>query len=287
MSRNEEKVWLVTGGSTGFGRKLIEELIAKKIPVVATARNLSAFDDLETNEDDLLLKVQLDVTNQEQVNNAVQSTLNKFGKIDVLVNNAGYGYSGSIEESDETAVRKMFEANFWGASAMIRAVLPAMRKNRSGLIINVTSIGGLLALPTYGYYNATKHALEGLGKALSLEVEPFGIKVTNVEPGPFRTDWAGRSQFSAKHSINDYENTPARISEETSHARSGEQTGSPELAAKAFIKIAESDNPPLHFIAGQNAFKREQEEISNIQHDMQKWQEDSTHLDYGDETYWQ
>lgn len=114
MSRNEEKVWLVTGGSTGFGRKLIEELIAKKIPVVATARNLSAFNDLETNEDDLLLKVQLDVTNQEQVNNAVQSTLNKFGKIDVLVNNAGYGCSGSIEESDETAVRQMFEANFWG-----------------------------------------------------------------------------------------------------------------------------------------------------------------------------
>ncbi|KAA8367426.1 oxidoreductase [Leuconostoc carnosum] len=283
---NTNNVWFVTGGSTGFGRKLIEELLSKNIPVVATARNLSAFDDLNISNNKNILKVQLDVTDKKSVNSAVKVALSRFNKIDVLVNNAGYGYSGSVEESEESAVRQMFETNFWGASTMIRAILPTMRKNRKGNILNITSIGGMLSVPAYGYYNASKHALEGLSKALALEVEPFGIKITNIEPGPFRTDWAGRSQFSANHSIVEYDNTPAREYEIASQKSSGMQDGSPELAAKAFIKLIDSDNQPMHFITGKNAYNRELVEIKNIQDDMFKWSAESQHLDYGDELYW-
>lgn len=138
---NTNNVWFVTGGSTGFGRRLIEELLSKSIPVVATARNLSAFDNLNISDNKNILKVQLDVTDKKSVNSAVKAALSKFNKIDVLVNNAGYGHSGSVEESEESAVRQMFETNFWGASTMIRAILPTMRKNRKGNILNITSIG--------------------------------------------------------------------------------------------------------------------------------------------------
>ncbi|MDR0200317.1 MAG: SDR family NAD(P)-dependent oxidoreductase, partial [Streptococcaceae bacterium] len=176
------KTWLITGTSTGFGRALAEELVnVGKYNVVATARKLAALDYLP--EADNILKVALDVTKAEQIAAAVSATLEKFGTVDVLVNNAGYGYFGALEESDQAQVHNMMDTNFWGANDMTLAVLPTMRKNRSGHILNVTSIGGLATFPTFAYYHASKFAMEGLFQSLAKQVAPLGIKVTNVEPG--------------------------------------------------------------------------------------------------------
>jgi NAD(P)-dependent dehydrogenase (short-subunit alcohol dehydrogenase family) len=278
------KVWFITGMSTGFGRELVEALIARHEKVVATARNLDKIADWQNKPNVLLATV--DVTNQEQIQTALTAALAKFGRIDVLVNNAGWGYFGAVEESDDAQVRRMMETNFWGVSNVTRAALPIMRKQKQGYIMNVTSIAGLLGNPAFGYYNATKHAVEGLMKALRQEVAPLGIRITNVEPGPFRTDWAGRSHAGATNLIADYDQTAHQRRQQTED-HSGQQAGSPALLAQAMIKLSQAPEPPFHFIAGQNAFDRMQVELTQEQHDFDQWQADSTHLNYGDEAYWQ
>ncbi|HEY4399093.1 MAG TPA: oxidoreductase [Lactobacillaceae bacterium] len=282
----KDQVWLVTGSSTGFGRKLVEELIAQGIKVVATARKVETLDTLPSTSETKILKLKLDVTNHDDVTNVVSKAINYFGHLDVLVNNAGYGYAGAIEESDENAVREMFETNFWGVSDMTRAVLPYFREQKAGRILNITSIGGLVGVPTFGYYNATKFAVEGFANALSQEVKPLGIQITNVEPGPFRTDWAGRSMTGSVHAIADYETT-AHAQREMTNQRSGQQDGSPELAAKAMVKLAQLDEQPLHFVAGINAYERATNALEGTLSEFKKFKADATHLNYGDEDYWQ
>ena len=193
MTQQQSPVWFITGCSTGFGKELARLVLAKGWRAVVTARNPDQLKELVSGKEKDALAVQLDVTNRAQIAHAVQQAEKKFGQINVLVNNAGYGYIAAIEEGEDEQIRAMFETNFFGLVAMTNAVLPGMRQRRSGHIVNFSSIGGLVSFAATGYYHATKYAVEGLSESLSIELAPLGIKVLIVEPGPFRTDWAGRS----------------------------------------------------------------------------------------------
>ncbi|MCI2018001.1 MAG: oxidoreductase [Lentilactobacillus buchneri] len=278
-----QKVWFITGTSTGFGKSLVDELIAQNELIVATARNSQKIDQWQGNPNVLI--AQLDVTDQASIQQAVNKVVSKWGHIDNLVNNAGWGYFGSVEESNEDDVRQMMETNFWGTSAVTHAILPLMRKRHSGHIFNITSMAGITGVPGFGYYCATKHAVEGLMKALSQEVAPLGIKVTNIEPGPFRTDWAGRSHKAATRHIKDYDQT-AHANDEQIEEKSGKQIGSPELLAKGIVTLSRTANPPQHFLAGEKSVTRALAEIAEQQHDFETWRQLSASLDYGHEDDW-
>ena len=247
----EKPVWLVTGCSTGFGRELANILIGRGYRVAATARDPAAIADLARGSNALALK--LDVDNPQDVAAAVEAVKQEFGRLDVLVNNAGYGYLSAIEEGEDAEIRAMFETNVFGLAAMIRAVLPVMRAQGSGAIVNISSQGGFIGFPGVGYYNATKFAVEGLSEALAKEVAPFGIKVLIVEPGPFRTDWAGRSLKSPKQPIEAYaESAVARRN--AVRAYNGTQPGDPVRAAEAIVAMVESADTPLRLPLGSIAF---------------------------------
>ena len=242
---SEKPVWFITGCSTGFGRELAKHVLECGYRAVVTARNLDDIADLAAKGEALVLK--LDVTDQRQIDAAIKAAEEKFGCIDVLVNNAGIGYFAAVEESEEDQVRRMFEINLFGLGRMIRAALPGMRSRRRGFIINFSSIGGLRSFPSLGYYNATKFAVEDLSEALWQEVEPLGIKVMLVEPSGFRTDWAGRSADENKQQIDDYAATAGAWRSQI-RAISGKQPGDPLRAAQAIVKAAESPNPPHHLL---------------------------------------
>ena len=229
-----QKVWFITGCSTGFGRYLAVEALAKGYNVVVAARNINDVADIVADYPQSSLVVKLDVTVADQIKEAVAATIARFGQIDVLVNNAGIGYFGAIEESEEAEVRRMFEINVFGLAHMTQAVLPYMRKQRSGHILNIASIGGLRSFPGVGFYNATKYAVDGLSESLSKEVAPLGIKVTIVAPSGFRTDWAGRSANDSKIVIEDYATTAGKNAGDI-RGYSGNQAGDPVRAAKAMI----------------------------------------------------
>src|SRR5450756_2182158 len=231
MTQQQSPVWCITGCSTGFGKELARLVLARGWRAVVTARNPDQLKELVSGKEKDALAVQLDEK--------------KFGQINVLVNNAGYGYIAAIEEGEEDQVRAMFETNFFGLVDLTKAVLPGMRKRRSGHIVNFSSIGGLVSFAATGYYHATKYAVEGLSESLSIEVAPLGIKVLIVEPGPFRTDWAGRSLLESKIVIDDYASTAGERRRQT-HERSGRQQGDPARAAEAIIEAISSENPPLH-----------------------------------------
>ena len=248
----KKKVWFITGCSTGFGRALAEHTLALGYPTVCTARDSAQIQDLAAGHDHALV-LKLDVTDPGQIAAAVAAATARFGSIDVLVNNAGIGYFGAVEESEEDQVRRMFEINVFGLSRMIHAVLPGMRQRRHGFIVNFSSLAGLHSFPALGYYNATKFAVEGLSGALCQEVEPLGIKVIIVEPSGFRTDWAGRSANESKQHIADYAAT-AGVWREQARETSGKQPGDPVRAAQAIIKAVESSKPPRHLLLGNDAF---------------------------------
>jgi len=246
-------VWFITGCSTGFGLELAKLTIARGWPTVVTARDKARLADLATGKDNVLA-LDLDVTDQAQVEAAVKAAEDRFGRIDVLVNNAGYGYQASIEEGDDAEIRAMFDANVFGLFAMTRAVLPGMRTRRKGHILNITSFAGFAGFPGSGYYAATKHAVEGFSDSLAAETAPLGIRVTCVAPGPFRTDWAGRSLKQTPVKIAEYEQTAgARM--KTTAGYSGQQPGDPVRAGEAMIAAVESDSPPRHLVLGKFAFE--------------------------------
>jgi NAD(P)-dependent dehydrogenase (short-subunit alcohol dehydrogenase family) len=201
-----------------------------------------------------VLALDLDVTNAAQIAAVVAAAKQRFGRIDVLANNAGYGYMSSVEEGEEAEIRALFDANVFGLFAMTRAVLPIMREQRSGHIINMTSVAGFLGLFGSGYYSASKHAVEGLSKALATEVAPLGIKVTCIEPGPFRTDFAGRSVRFTPPKINDYADTVGKRLQGAS-AMSGKQPGDPVRVAESMIAVTEEPNPPRHLVMGKVGFE--------------------------------
>ncbi|PLZ04240.1 short-chain dehydrogenase/reductase [Burkholderia sp. WAC0059] len=249
MSSTTTPVWFITGCSTGFGRELAEAVIARGWRCVASAREKASLDDLAPSAGDRLLRVALDVTDNRQIAMAVEAAQAHFGTIDVLVNNAGYGYQSSLEEGVEEEIRAQFDANVFGLFAMTRAVLPVMRVQRRGHVLNVTSVAGLVGFPGSGYYSASKHAVEGFSDSLLAEAGPLGIKVTCVEPGPFRTDWAGRSLRQTPSRIADYVETAAARMQRTAQL-SGKQVGDPARAAQAMIRITELDAPPRHLVLG-------------------------------------
>jgi NAD(P)-dependent dehydrogenase (short-subunit alcohol dehydrogenase family) len=272
-------VWFITGCSTGFGRELARQLLEGGYRVVVTARSPASVADLVRVAPDRALALALDVTEPSQVAAAVPAALERFGRIDVLVNNAGIGYFGAIEESDEAEVRRMFEINVFGLAAMTRAVLPVMRAQRSGHIINIASVAGLKGFPGVGFYNATKFAVVGLSEALSLEVAPLGIRVTVVEPSGFRTDWAGRSANEATVEIADYAETAGR-NRRTIRDASGKQPGDPVRAAAAIIRVAEHPDPPLNLLLGRGALRGARRKIQDLQADMDAWEETTVGADH-------
>ncbi len=249
MTLSADPVWFITGCSTGFGRALAERVLARGWRVVATARDAARVAHLADGADDRVLALALDVTDPAQVAAAVTTAEARFGQIDVLVNNAGYGYQASIEEGEDDEIRAQFEANVFGLFALTRAVLPGMRARGSGHVINITSVAGLVGFPGSGYYAASKHAVEGFTDALAAEGAPIGIHATCVEPGPFRTDWAGRSLRQTPVRIDAYAET-AGVRLDSTRGYSGTQPGDPVRAAEAMIALAEEDTPPRHMVLG-------------------------------------
>ena len=248
MALAQDPVWFITGCSTGFGRSLAKAVLARGERVVATARDVARVADLE-GASDRLLSLALDVTDDAQIAAAVDAARERFGRVDVLVNNAGYGYQASIEEGEDAEIRAQFDANVFGLFALTRAVLPLMRAQGGGHVVNITSVAGLVGFPGSGYYAASKHAVEGWSDALAAEVAPLGLHVTCVEPGPFRTDWAGRSLRQTPVRIDAYQATVGQRMEST-RSVSGRQAGDPERAAAAIISLAEEAEPPRHMVLG-------------------------------------
>ncbi len=249
MALPDAPVWFITGCSTGFGRDLARLVLERGWRAVVTARDAGRVADLVVGVEDRALALALDVTDAHQVADAVAAAENRFGRIDVLVNNAGYGYQASVEEGQEDAIRAQFDTNVFGLFALTRAVLPGMRTRRCGHVVNFTSVAGLIGFPGSGYYAASKHAVEGWSDALAAEVGPLGIAVTCVEPGPFRTDWAGRSLQQTPVTIVDYADTAGKRME-TTKGYSGEQPGDPVRAGEAIIAVTEEPNPPRHLVLG-------------------------------------
>ncbi|MEB0012289.1 oxidoreductase [Glaciimonas sp. Gout2] len=249
MSLSDSPVWFITGCSTGFGRELALQVLARGWRVVVTARDQARVADLAVGANGHALALALDVTDSAQITAAVKAAEDHFGAIDVLVNNAGYGYQSSVEEGDEAEIRAQFDANVFGLFAMTRAVLPGMRARHKGHILNITSVAGKVGFPGSGYYAASKHAVEGFSDSLASEVAPLGIHVTCIEPGPFRTDWAGRSLKQTPNLIADYADT-AGVRLKGTAASSGDQPGDPQRAAAAMILVTETKNPPHHLVLG-------------------------------------
>ena len=274
-----KNVWLITGCSTGFGRALAKELLENGYRVAVTARNVEQVKDMVSAYPDTAIALTLDVTNHQQINAAVADTIAHFGQIDVLVNNAGIGYFAAVEESEEDEVRKMFEINVFGLAWMTQAVLPHMRKQRSGHILNIASIGGLRAFPGIGFYNATKFAVDGLSESLSKELAPLGIKVTIIAPSGFRTDWAGRSAKNSSIQIEDYATTAGKNMGDI-RGYSGNQPGDPEKAAKAMILVTETENPPLRLLLGKNALKGGRLKLDELKQDFDAWAEVTEGADF-------
>ena len=265
-----KKVWLITGCSTGFGRALATEALAQGYRVAVAARKTEDVQDIISAYPDTAIAVKLDVTVNEQITAAVALTLEKFEQIDVLVNNAGIGYFAAIEESEEAEVRRMFDINFFGLARMTQEVLPHMRKQRNGHILNISSIGGLRSFPGIGFYNASKYAVDGLSESLYKEVAPLGIKVTIIAPSGFRTDWAGRSAKDTTVKIDDYAGTAGQ-NQSTIRGYSGNQAGDPVLAAKAMIDITETEHPPLRLLLGAAAVKGARAKVEELKQDIETW----------------
>ena len=249
MASDPSPVWLITGCSTGFGRELARAVLARGYRAVVTARDKARVADIVRGAEDRGLALDLDVTSTRQIAGAMEAIKDRFGHIDVLVNNAGYGYQSSVEEGVDSEIRAQFDTNVFGLFALTRAVLPGMRERRKGHVISITSVAGFVGFPSSGYYAASKHAVEGWADSLAAETESLGIKVTCIEPGPFRTDWAGRSLVQTQSRIADYAETAGARMRSVADV-SGKQAGDPARAAEAMIRITEMPNPPRHLVLG-------------------------------------
>jgi NAD(P)-dependent dehydrogenase (short-subunit alcohol dehydrogenase family) len=251
--RTDMATWFITGCSTGLGRSLAQAVLARGHNAVVTARDASKVQDLVETYPDAGLALPLDVTDAAQITTAVQQAEDRFGAVDVLVNNAGYGYRAAVEEAPDVDIRALFATNVFGAVDLIKAVLPGMRAQRAGAIVNISSIGARVSPAGSGYYSATKAALEGLSGSLQKELEPLGITVTVVEPGGFRTDFAGRSLAQSATAIGDYAETAGKRRKENDSVH-GTQPGDPAKAAAAIITAVEAPHTPSLLMLGKDAF---------------------------------
>ena len=273
------KTWFITGCSTGFGRELALYAADQGDRVVGTLRKQEQVEAFNQLRPEKVFGVLLDVTQPEAVQPAVQFAIEKLGRVDVLVNNAGYGSLGPVEEVEEAEMFRQFDVNVFGCVRLIQAVLPGMRAQKSGHILNITSIAGLNGFPGVGIYNGSKFALEGIGEALAAEVKPLGIQVTNIEPGPFRTDWAGRSASFSASQIADYNDT-ANKNMEAIQGVSGKQMGSPLKAAKAMYDVVQLDNAPVHLPLGGPAYKRARIKFNDFLKEIDEFEHIGLPTDY-------
>jgi len=265
-------VWFITGCSRGLGRALAEQALAAGYQVVATARRPADLDDLAASGGDKVLVQELDVTNKVGIKTAIAAATARFGQVDVLVNNAGYGYLAAIEEGEDADVRALFDTNLFAPIDLIKAVLPAMRARRSGHIVNVSSIGGLVTYPGVGYYNMVKAGVEALSDALAKELAPFGIGVTVVAPGAFRTDFRGPDSLKISPvEIADYAETAGK-SRAGTQANHGKQRGDPALGAKAIISAVEAEHPPVHFLIGGDALDQLRAKLCEMRGETDAWE---------------
>ena len=274
-----KKTWLITGCSKGLGRAFAEEILYRGDNVVVTARNISAIHDLVDAYPETALAATLNIKDKEQILEVVNQAEEHFGQIDVLLNNAGYGYRSAVEESDDSDVRALFDTIFFGSLSLIKTVLPGMRKRGSGKIFNVSSIAGRYAAPGSGFYSAVKFGLAGMSDALRKEVGPLGIDVHLIEPGAFRTDFTGRSLKGTTTVIADYEPTvgPRRKGNDHSH---GHEPGDPKKAAQVIADLAELNNAPFHILLGSDALEGVRKEIMDQLAELEQWKEYSLRTDY-------
>ena len=264
-------VWLITGCSKGIGRALAQQALQSGYRVVVTARDTATLADVVKEHPEAVAAVELDVTKPDQVKAAIRAAEDRFGGVDVLVNNAGYGYLAAIEEGDDTDVRALFEANIFGTWNMIKAALPGMRARGRGHIVNISSVGGLTTFPGVGFYHMAKFAVEGLSETLAKEVIPLGLGVTVVEPGAFRTEFRGSSMKQSRVRLPAYEGTAGK-SRDGVLAGHGKQQGDPVLGAKAIISALEGERPPLHLVLGADALDLIRQKITDLQRDLDTWE---------------
>ncbi|RPD99777.1 oxidoreductase [Candidatus Pantoea deserta] len=265
------KTILITGVSSGFGRALAQEALAAGHRVIGTLRSREAQQAFEALDAQRAVGRLLDVTDVRRIEEVVKEIESSVGQIDVLVNNAGYGHEGILEESPLEEMRRQFEVNVFGAVAMIKAVLPGMRQRRRGHIINITSMGGFITLPGISYYCGSKFALEGISETLGKELAPFNIPVTAVAPGSFRTDWAGRSMVRSARRIPDYDSLFEPI-RQARKEKSGRQLGDPVKAARAMLALIESENPPAHLLLGSDALNLVRQKLAALGKEIEQWE---------------
>ncbi|MBR7988258.1 oxidoreductase [Burkholderia cenocepacia] len=264
-------IMLITGVSSGFGRALAQEALAAGHTVVGTVRGAQAARDFEALSAQAAVARVLDVTEFERIDGVVADIEANVGPVDVLVNNAGYGHEGIMEEAPLDEMRRQFDVNVFGAVAMMKAVVPFMRERRRGRILNITSMGGHITMPGIAYYCGSKFALEGISETLGKELEPFGIAVTAVAPGSFRTDWAGRSMARTPRSIADYDALfdPIRRAREE---KSGKQPGDPAKAARAMLAVIAADHPPAHLLLGSDALRLVRNKLATLDDEIRAWE---------------
>ncbi|OXJ07255.1 oxidoreductase [Burkholderia sp. HI2500] len=264
------KLMLITGVSSGFGRALAQEALAAGYTVVGTVRSAQAAQDFDALSARAFARV-LDVTDFDRIDGVVADIEANVGPVDVLVNNAGYGHEGIMEEAPLAEMRRQFDVNVFGAVAMMKAVMPYMRERRRGHILNITSMGGHITMPGIAYYCGSKFALEGITETVGKELAPFGIAVTAVAPGSFRTDWAGRSMLRTPRSIADYDALfdPIRQAREE---KSGKQLGDPAKAARAMLAAIAADHPPAHLLLGSDALRLVRGKLAALDAEIRAWE---------------
>ncbi len=274
----DKKVWLVTGCSTGFGLEIARAVLQRGDSLVATARRLDNLADLKPQFEGQLLSLQLDITHAENVSRVVRATIREFGRIDVLVNNAGYGLTGAVEEASDEEVREQFDTNVFGTLRLTREVLPFLRQQGGGFILTISSVAGLVSTPGMGLYNGSKYALEGIFEALALEVAPMGIRVTIVEPGAFRTQFAGTSMKLTKN-LAAYDATAGQTKRMFS-SLTGTQPGDPVKGAKAIVALVDSENPPLRLVLGNAGLQRVRTKLEAFQKLLTEWEPVTRSVDF-------
>ncbi|MGA7919677.1 MAG: oxidoreductase [Candidatus Acidiferrales bacterium] len=275
-----QKVWMITGASRGFGAEIAKAVLAAGDKVIATARNIESLNNLDDSEN--VFKVALDVMSEPQVKKAVRAALAHFRRIDVLVNNAGFGLLGAVEEASRKEVEGVFRTNVFGLLNVTRAVLPRMRKQRSGHIINMSSVAGFSAFPGWGLYASTKFAVEGITEGLHEELAPLGIHATAVEPGMFRTDFLdGSSLTRTARQISDYEETVGKT-RETAEQRNHQQPGDPKKLAQALIEIVNAPDPPLRLPLGKDTLERLEQKLEQVKRETEQWRNLSASTDFAE-----
>lgn len=273
----DKKVWLVTGASKGLGLALVKQLLNNGFKVAATSRNLSDLKKAVNYDGDFFLPLAVNLTSEESVADAVEKTIGTFGQLDVVVNNAGYGMTGALEELSDAEARSNFDINVFGSLNIIRKVMPQLRKQGSGHILNISSIGGFNGMfPGFGIYCATKFAVHGFTEALATEIKPFGIHATVVSPGYFRTDFLTADSLSIPQNPIAAYQAVREVEDVHQQNINGNQPGDPDKAAAAIIAITETQNPPLHLFLGQDAFDMAHVKMDVVKKDLEDWKELTT-----------